>query len=246
MRRDFGRHRHEHGLHGPFGAWHHRGRYGFFGEGGQHGRGPFGGRHGGWGGPGGPGWPGGRDRLERGMLRYVILDVLSDGPKHGYEIIKQLEERTAGRYSPSPGALYPTLQYLEDLGLVKSNQEEDRRVYQLTDAGRAELEEHKSHTESFWSRFHQGVPSGAVLHEVNFLRDAVGDLNRTVGGALRAAAMAGNTDTVRKIRQALERTQNEIREIVAQGVQGQPANGGDSSDEDNPSPSDQGTETTAL
>src|SRR3982074_1418623 len=82
----------------------------------------------------GHGGHGGRERLERGMLRYVILYVLRDGPKHGYEVIKHLEERTGGFYSPSPGTLYPTLQYMEDLGLVKSDQDEGRRVYQLTDA----------------------------------------------------------------------------------------------------------------
>src|SRR5437588_12779767 len=96
--------------HGPwFGGWHHGGGREYFRHGGGgRGRGPFGGRHGGWGGPGGPPWHGMRERLERGLLRYVILDVLSDGPKHGYEIIKRLEERTGGRYAPSPGTLYPT------------------------------------------------------------------------------------------------------------------------------------------
>src|SRR5262245_37807364 len=65
--------------------------------------------------PGGPErGPGRREPMERGVLRYLILDALVDGPKHGYEVIKRLEERTEGEYAPSPGTVYPTLQLLED------------------------------------------------------------------------------------------------------------------------------------
>ncbi len=157
-----------HGFHEFHGAghrsWHGAGHQWRGRRGPGRGNGPGGpgwGAWGGWRGPWGPGnteqWggPGGhhRDRMERGLLRYVILNVLSDGPKHGYEIIKTLEERTGGRYAPSPGTLYPTLQYLEDLGLVTSDQEEARRVYKLTDAGRTELDQHTREIEGFWSRF---------------------------------------------------------------------------------------------
>lgn len=184
-----------------------RGRQDFFGgEGGW----PFGGR---FGGPGGPG--GGRERLERGLLRHVILSVLKDGPKHGYEIIKRLEERTQGRYSPSPGTLYPTLQYLEDLGLVRSDQEADKRVYHLTESGQAELDKQSSLVEGFWSRFQDRTPPGANLHELKFAGDALKDLLRTVGGGFRSGAFAEDTERVRKIRQALERCQSEVREIIA-------------------------------
>ena len=156
------------------------------------------------------------------MLRYVILDVLRDGPKHGYEIIKHLEERTGGRYSPSPGTLYPTLQYLDDLGLVKADQEDGRRVYQLTDAGHAELEEHSGFAQHFWTRFRESAPSGAMRHELTFLKDALSDLNRTVAGGIHSAVAAGNADIARQVRQALERCQNEIREIIAQSASAQP------------------------
>ena len=71
------------------------------------------------------------------MPRYILLDALRDGPKHGYEIIKTLEERSGGKYVPSPGTVYPTLQYLEDQGLVRATEEADRRIYQsLTPARR--------------------------------------------------------------------------------------------------------------
>ena len=110
------------------------------------------------------------------MLRHVILSVLKDGPRHGYEIIKHIEERTHGLHSPSPGALYPTLQYLEDLGLVRSEQQGDKRVYHLTDSGRIELDKQHSTVEGFWSRFSEDMPPGASMHELRFAGDAVKDL----------------------------------------------------------------------
>ncbi|MEO8285528.1 MAG: PadR family transcriptional regulator [Chloroflexota bacterium] len=234
--------------HGPWSGHWHRGGHGLHHDGGQQGshergRGP-GGRHGrnwqdffaeggapwagsgfGWGGRPGPGGGhgGGRERLERGLLRYIILDALKDGPKHGYEIIKTMEEKTQGRYSPSPGTLYPTLQYLEDLGWVRSDQEADRRVYNLTDSGRTELTARSEMVDGFWSRFGDRTPWGANMHEIKFAADALKDLMRTTGEGLRSAAFARDTETALKIRQALERSENEIRTILAQSATPSPA-----------------------
>ena len=208
----WGHHRHGHMWGGrpggPFGRGRsHGGRRGqgwnwgeFFSEG----------RGGGWGGQ----W--GRERMERGMLRHVILSVLKDGPRHGYEIIKHVEERTHGLHSPSPGALYPTLQYLEDLGLVRSEQQGDKRVYHLTESGRAELDKQHSTVEGFWSRFQYDMPSDVSVHELKFARDALVDLLRTLGDGLKTGALARDTDTVRRIRASLERCQNEVREIISE------------------------------
>jgi DNA-binding PadR family transcriptional regulator len=82
--------------------------------------------------------PGGRGR--RGMLRSLILQALAKEPMHGYQIIQHLEERSGGMWRPSAGSVYPTLQLLEDQGLVKSEEVEGRRIYSLTDEGRAEAE----------------------------------------------------------------------------------------------------------
>jgi DNA-binding PadR family transcriptional regulator len=146
------------------------------------------------------------------------MDVLKDSPKHGYEIIKQLEERTHGAYSPSPGTLYPTLQLLEDQGIVHSDQESDRRVYQLTDAGHAELDKNAVLVAGFWARFEEHTPSRPDMYELKFAADAMKDLLRTVAMGLRTGAFSGNPETVRKVRQALERCQNEIREIISQSM----------------------------
>src|SRR5450759_3634621 len=99
-----------HGFHGCGHAHHGRGGYGH--------------------GPGRPEREHGGGRARRGETRYVLMDALLSGPKHGYEIVKALEERSAGQYVPSPGTVYPTMQYLQDEGYVTATQDGDRRVFQ--------------------------------------------------------------------------------------------------------------------
>ena len=89
-------------------------------------------------GGGGPGWARGR-RAARGDIRAAILVLLAEKPSHGYQIIQELEARSGGAWRVSPGSVYPTLQQLEDEGLVRTvASETERRVYELTDAGREE------------------------------------------------------------------------------------------------------------
>lgn len=115
-------------------AWHFAGR---------------GGGPGGWGrgGRGGRGWGGSAFRVGKmladGDLRIIVLALLADGPRHGYDIIKALEERSSGIYSPSPGVVYPTLTYLEEVGYVSAVSEGNKKVYAITDTGRAHLEENR-------------------------------------------------------------------------------------------------------
>lgn len=158
---------------------------------------------------------GGRRRARRGEARYVLLDALRDGPKHGYEIIKTLEERSAGQYVSSPGTVYPTMQYLEELGLVRADQEGERRVYNLTEAGRAELDAHAEHVDAFWGRFAASSIAKTSRHEVGFLQDELDDLARTAWGGLREAIERDDQQTIRHVRLAVERCQNDIREIIA-------------------------------
>jgi DNA-binding PadR family transcriptional regulator len=101
--------------------------------GGEFGRGPFGGR----GQRGGHGPFGGRSR-RRGDVRAAILALLTERPMHGYEMIQELDQRTGGVWRPSPGSVYPTLQLLEDEGLIASEATGGRKAYTLTEAGQAE------------------------------------------------------------------------------------------------------------
>lgn len=140
---------------------------------------------------------------------------MRDGPKHGYEIIKALEEKSGGRYAPSPGTVYPTMQLLEDQGLVRADQEAERRVYALTEAGRADLESHAEEVADFWARFAGPDTPPASRPEMGFLRDDLDDLARTVWGGLRDVAGRDDPETVRAIRGVLARCREEVRAVIA-------------------------------
>lgn len=115
----------------------HRGGRGF-GPGFGHGFG--GGRRGG----GGRGERGGRQRMfDGGELRLVLLKLIADEPRHGYDLIRQIEDLAGGSYAPSPGVIYPTLTLLDDMGLIDAQQSEGaKKLFAITEAGRTELETH--------------------------------------------------------------------------------------------------------
>jgi len=123
----------------------------------------------GFGGPGmgGPPWRrGGRGRARKGDVRAALLTLLAESPKHGYEMIQQIEERSSGVWRPSPGAVYPALALLEDQGLVRSVEDGGKKRFELTDAGReaaAELGERKP-----WDEVTQGMDPAQFK-----LRDAI-------------------------------------------------------------------------
>jgi DNA-binding PadR family transcriptional regulator len=88
-----------------------------------------------------------------GDLKFVVLNLLAEKPRHGYEIIKELEDRFGGAYSPSPGTVYPTLSLLEDLGYARAVTEEgNRKVFEITDEGRKYLEENRSVVDDIFGR----------------------------------------------------------------------------------------------
>lgn len=136
--------------HHPFGEraerafLHMAGKFGGkFGGRGGGGFGPFG--HGGRG--GGRGGPGDMFRAGRmladGDLKLITLSLLAEAPRHGYDIIKALEERTSGIYSPSPGVVYPTLTFLEEAGYAASAADGNKKVFSITEAGQAHLTENR-------------------------------------------------------------------------------------------------------
>lgn len=113
---------------------------------GAEGRGPRGGMGAGMGGgPGGGMWGGGRRRarmFEHGDLKLVVLKLIGEKPRHGYEIIKAIEDKMGGAYSPSAGVIYPTLTLLEELGQVSAEQTEGKKLYSITETGQQALREH--------------------------------------------------------------------------------------------------------
>lgn len=174
----------------------------------------MGGRHG-WGGWGRRG-RGARDfgffasrfgepgpRAERGGVKYLLLDALRDAPRHGYEVMQVIEERSRGAYRPSPGVVYPTLELLAETGLVRVSEKEGRKVYEITEAGRKELEANRDVVTDFYEQ-----QDGASWEEY---ADELGEFSRRLVGVVRTvhrAARHGRLDrkAVRELKKILDET----------------------------------------
>ena len=147
----------------------------------------------------------GGSRARRGDTRAAVLALLAERPMHGYEMIKELEDRTGGVWVPSAGSIYPALQLLEDEGLIKGTESEGRRRFELTDDGRKEQESREG-----------GAPWEAVTagYDPEFLR-----LRRSMM-QLRASASqavdAANSDQLGRIRELLDETRRKIYGILAE------------------------------
>ncbi len=144
--------------------------------------------------------------FDHGDLRLVMLQLIAERPRHGYEIIKAIEERVGGAYSPSPGVVYPTLTMLEELGHVTVTEQDGKKLHALTDMGRASLEDNRQAVEALQARM-AGIaatraeePPASVIRATENLKMALrlklqaGRLNedqaRAIAAALDAAAAA--------------------------------------------------------
>ena len=164
-----------------------------------------------WGGKRRRGAWGGR-MFEQGDLKYVILQLLAEKPRHGYEIIKELEEKSGGVYAPSAGAVYPTLTLLEDMGFATSTQTDGgKKTYTITDAGRAYLVENQSTVDDMFER----------LGEIGsaFFSDTMREVGKAFGHIARATFSASqehlrDSETSRRILEVLQRASREIDEIL--------------------------------
>ena len=213
--------RHKHAGEGPEG-WPDRGPRGEGGPkrgprgdgpggpGGPFGFGPFGGFGPGGFGPGrgshgrGPGWrfEGGRGRAGRGDVRLAILALLSEGPRHGYQLIQDITERSGGAWAPSPGSIYPALSALQDEGLIDDEKVEGRRVFSLTEAGKAHVAERQAQIDAV---FAQNAPTSEheALAEVGRLMWGVGEAALTVMGSGTEAQRAEARDVLARTRRDL-------------------------------------------
>jgi DNA-binding PadR family transcriptional regulator len=179
MFRGFGHHRHR---GGPRGGSFRRGPFEFSWslEGDERG---FGG-----------GGRGGRRRVFDGdELKLVLLALLAEAPRHGYDLIRQIEERTGGGYAPSPGVVYPTLTLLDEMDLIEEVKEEGaRRRFQITEAGRAWLEERRAAADAALARLEQiGAERNRSDHAP--IRRAMINLKL----ALRESTLEGDGDSER-------------------------------------------------
>src|SRR3984957_8735667 len=136
--------------HGHFAGRHGGPHGGFFGFGHHFGEG-FGPRGGG----GGRGGLGPGRKLGSSDLQLLLLALLAEKPSHGYELIKALEERSTGYYSPSPGMVYPALTYLEEIGYASVAAEGTRKLYSATDAGRKHLADNRTALETLLAQLQQ-------------------------------------------------------------------------------------------
>src|SRR6476646_2215531 len=188
---------------GQSGHGHQRGRWGFEG---------FKGDFWGPGGPRGRGWKARAGRVfEQGDLKYVILRLLAEKPRHGYEIIKELEERVGGAYSPSPGTVYPTLTMLEDLGYARATPEEgSRKIYEITDEGRKYLADNSRTVDDIFERIAE-IGGAFFSDSMMALNGAFKDLARATYG--EAARRSRDTERLAKVREILERAAKEIEAL---------------------------------
>jgi DNA-binding PadR family transcriptional regulator len=140
--------------------------------------------------------------MRRGDVRLALLDALREGPAHGYELITRLEARSGGMWRPSAGSVYPTLQLLEEQGKVSGTDTDGKRVFDLTDDGRAEAEAAKD--QQPWS---EGGPS-----------EAHRSLRRTfaqVGMAARQVVVVGDESQVEAAEAILIETRQKLYRLLA-------------------------------
>jgi len=149
--------------------------------------------------------------FQKGDLKYVILDLLKEKPRYGYEIIRDLEERSHGFYKPSAGVVYPTLQMLEEMGYASSIERDGKKVYTITAEGneflverRDSADEVRSHMRHHWNPKNIG-PVGEIMGEV-------AKLGKSVGPRIRNA----DPEQLHRISEIISRTRREIEDILGE------------------------------
>ena len=155
--------------------------------------------------------------LAQGDLRLLALALIAEQPRHGYDIMKALEERTAGWYSPSPGIVYPTLTYLEEVGYVTAQQDGTKKLYTITETGKAHLAENRDFVDAVLDRL------AAVGHKVTRMRHRLGrdrgddEDDRSVPQLVRAA-LDNLRDVAAKRLEADEDAEAKIVEVLARAA----------------------------
>ncbi len=160
-----------------------------------------------WGGLRGGGHRGGGRMFGHGDLKLLLLALIEQQPRHGYELIRTIEDMFNGQYSPSPGTIYPTLTMLEDLGYVAAESEEGgRKRYAITDAGRTFLDENRDAVEAVTERTERNARMAAKLAAPMAIRKAMHELKH----ALLMRSMKWDKAEAERVVAILERAAREI------------------------------------
>lgn len=142
----------------------------------------------------------------------ALLSLLEEGPKHGYQLMKDLEARSGGLYRASAGAIYPTLQQMEDEGLILSEQAEGRRVYRLTETGRDELKKSADSVKKIWDRAQSWGDWAPWMGPAASM--VAGPAASVMKAAMRAATRAtDHPEQITRIREILERAKKELEDL---------------------------------
>ena len=149
--------------------------------------------------------------FQKGDLKYILLDLIKDKPRHGYDIIRELDEQSYGFYKPSPGVIYPTLQMLEEMGYTSATEVEGKKVYSITEEGRAFLIKKsdiadgvRNQIKSKWS-FKNIGRMALVMKEYH-------ELEHLLGRGLRTL----DAESAERIRRILISTYQEIEAILTE------------------------------
>jgi DNA-binding PadR family transcriptional regulator len=146
--------------------------------------------------------------LGRGELPLVVLSLLAERARHGYEIIRAIEERFAGLYTPSAGSIYPLLTMLEDQGFATAAQEDGKRLYAITDPGRAELAANQPVLDAVFARIDLASRSETTREASAEIYQAMRNLRYAV--ALRAGQSPWTAETAAQVREILEKAATDI------------------------------------
>lgn len=155
--------------------------------------------------------PRGGGFFRAGEVRLALLSLLADGPAHGYELMKRLEQRSGGTYQASAGTVYPVLQQLEDEGLVVSEVAEGKKVYSITTAGREELTREAETVDRIWHRARGWQEWGAWLGPET--AEIAGAVGRLVKASFQAAARSG-AEGIETVREILDRARRELEALA--------------------------------
>jgi len=182
----------------------HRGHTHSFGP-----RGGFGGEGFGRFGYGGRGEGRGRRVFDGGDLRLVLLKLIADEPRHGYDLIRAIEERSGGAYAPSPGVIYPSITMLEDMGLIAEQPSEGaKRRFAATAEGEAHLADRAEQVAALFARL-DALGDAARRSDVGPIRRAMGNLHAVV----RGAAERGQQDVGHQIAEILDEAARRIERL---------------------------------